>query len=94
MAHGPWPSGRQRGPWRARAGGIPGPTTPTPATSPGEPILDVVQEALRHQWVLVQVDKMRRLGGIGGSPLLWGAGAQHWLPAWPLSPWVPDHHRP
>lgn len=72
----------------------PQPLRPAPDASPGEPILDVVQEALRHQRVLVQVDKMRRLGRMGGSPLWRGAGAQHWLPAWPLSPWVPDHHRP
>lgn len=88
-----WPGGRQRGPGE-HGQAAPQPHRPTPDAPPGEPILDVVQEALRHQRVLVQVDKMRRLGGIGGSPLLQGAGAQHRLPAWPLSPWAPDHHRP
>lgn len=29
---------------------------------PGDPILDVIEETLRHQRVLVQVDEMWRLG--------------------------------
>lgn len=44
----------------------PQPLRPAPDAPPGEPILDVVQEALRHQRVLVQVDKMWRLGRIQG----------------------------
>lgn len=36
----------------ARLEWLPGPL------SPGDPILDVVEEALGHQWVLIQVDEV------------------------------------
>jgi hypothetical protein len=39
-------------------------------TPPGDSILDVVKEALGHQWVFIQVDKMWRLGETEELPLL------------------------
>lgn len=79
-----WPGGRQRGPGE-HGQAAPQPHRPTPDAPPGEPILDVVQEALRHQRVLVQVDKMRRLGG-GDRKVTSPAGSRSPAPTPCLAP--------